>query len=59
LFLGGINIADHSIRIGDANILWGAFLQSVIDFAIVSFSIFLMVKFFDFIHRWNVSLKHL
>lgn len=44
LILGGINVSGLSIGIGDAVIKYGAFLQSVIDFLIIAFSIFLLIK---------------
>lgn len=44
LLLGGINIADKSITIGHAVVKWGLFLQSVVDFTIIAFSIFIALK---------------
>jgi large conductance mechanosensitive channel len=43
--LGGINIASKTFTIGDAVVKWGEFLQAVIDFTIISFSIFIAIKF--------------
>ena len=45
--LGGLNFSGLSFTIGDASITYGVFIQSVIDFLIISFCIFLMVKFFE------------
>lgn len=44
LLLGGINIAAKTLTVKDAVIHWGLFLQNVIDFTIIAFSIFLFVK---------------
>lgn len=44
LKLGGINVSGLSIGIGDAVIKYGAFLQTVIDFLIIAFSISLLIK---------------
>lgn len=44
LLLGGVNIADKSIVVGHAAVKWGEFLQAIIDFTIISFSIFLAIK---------------
>lgn len=44
LLLGGINIAGKTIVIGSAVIKWGMFLQAVIDFTLISFSIFIVIK---------------
>jgi large conductance mechanosensitive channel len=44
LLLGGVNISDKTFVIGQATVKWGMFLQSIIDFTIISFAIFLAVK---------------
>jgi len=45
VILGKINIADLAITVtDDLTIPYGAFLQAVIDFLLISFSVFLMVK---------------
>lgn len=45
LVLGGIDFSNLSITFKDTKILYGAFIQSVIDFLIVAFCLFLIVKF--------------
>ena len=45
--LGGLNFTDLSIKVGDANIAYGNFIQTVFDFLIVAFCIFLMIKLFE------------
>ena len=44
LVLGGINFSEQAIVVGDAVVKWGAFLQSIIDFIIIAFVIFLLVR---------------
>ena len=44
LVLGGIDFTDLSYEVGDAVLTYGVFIQSVIDFLIVAFVIFLVVK---------------
>lgn len=44
LIIGGINFAALELQAGDAVIKYGAFLQSVLDFLIIAFSIFMIVK---------------
>ncbi|HLF74904.1 MAG TPA: large conductance mechanosensitive channel protein MscL [Anaerolineales bacterium] len=45
LLLGGINFSDQKIPLGgDAFLGWGAFVQSIIDFVIVAFVIFMLVR---------------
>ncbi len=44
LLLGGIDFSGLAFTIGKAVVKYGAFLQSVVDFLIIAFVIFLMVK---------------
>lgn len=44
VFLGGIDFTSLAFKIGEASIAYGAFLQNILDFLIVSACIFLMVK---------------
>ena len=41
---GGVDFTGLKATIGDANITYGQFVQSVIDFVIIAFCIFLMIK---------------
>ena len=42
--LGGVNFSKLAITVGKAQIGYGAFIQAVIDFLIVAFCIFCMLK---------------
>jgi large conductance mechanosensitive channel len=44
MFMGGVDFTDLSYSVGDAVFGYGAFIQSVIDFTIVAFVIFMVVK---------------
>jgi large conductance mechanosensitive channel len=44
LLLGGINFSGLSYTVGDAVVTYGAFVQSIVDFIIVAFVIFLVIK---------------
>lgn len=44
LLLGGINFSGLAITIGEARLSYGAFVQSVMDFLIIAFVIFVAVK---------------
>ncbi len=44
LIMGGISFADQSFTVGAAIVKWGAFVQSIIDFLIIAFVIFMIVK---------------
>lgn len=45
LILGGIDFSNLSITFKDTKIMYGAFIQSIIDFLIVAFCLFVVVKF--------------
>ena len=41
---GGINFTELSVNVGDAQIKYGMFLQNILDFIIVAFCVFMMIK---------------
>ena len=44
ILMQGKNFADLAISVGDAQLKYGAFIQTVVDFLIVAFVLFLVVK---------------
>ena len=44
VLLGGLDFSTLSIKIGDASITYGNFLQNIIDFLIIAASIFVLIK---------------
>ena len=44
LILGGVDFSNLSITFRNTKIMYGAFIQSIIDFLIVAFCLFLVVK---------------
>ena len=42
--IGGIDFTGLSLKIGNANITYGNFIQNVIDFLIIAFCIFIFIK---------------
>ncbi len=55
IFLGGIDFSSLSIKVKDATIYYGSFIQSIIDFLIISFCIFIMIKMINKI--FSISKK--
>lgn len=47
VIVGGVDFSNLSIKVGDATIAYGNFIQTIFDFLIVAFCIFLMVKLFE------------
>lgn len=44
LVMGRVNFSELAWTVGEASVRWGAFVQTIIDFLIVAFVIFLIVK---------------
>ncbi len=44
LVLGGVNFSELALTVGSAVVAWGAFVQAIVDFLIIAFVIFLIVK---------------
>ncbi len=44
LVMGGVNFSELSITVGEAVVKWGAFIQTVLDFVVIAFVIFLIVR---------------
>ena len=44
ILIGGIDFTGLSVEVADAKILYGSFIQNIIDFLIVAFCIFVFIK---------------
>ncbi len=47
VIIGGHDFSTLAIKVGDASIAYGAFIQAIIDFLIIALCIFFFVKFFS------------
>jgi len=47
LALGKLDFAGLSVKIGETEIKYGSFIQSVVDFMIVAFCIFVVIRIFE------------
>lgn len=45
ILLGGVDFSDLQVGKGDSAIMYGAFIQSIVDFFIIAFSIFIALRF--------------
>lgn len=45
--MGGVDFSSLSIKVGEAAVGYGAFIQAIIDFIIVAFVIFMLLKFIN------------
>jgi len=44
IITGGVDVTNLSVKVGDATLAYGNFIQAVINFLIIAIVIFLMVK---------------
>ncbi|MCS5710106.1 large-conductance mechanosensitive channel protein MscL [Candidatus Berkiella aquae] len=44
LVLGGVDVSGKTFTMGHAVVKWGVFLQSIIDFTLIAFCIFIVIK---------------
>ena len=44
ILLGKVNLSDRILVVGDATLKWGAFISSLIDFAVIAAVIYFGVK---------------
>lgn len=51
LIIGGLDFSDLSIVIGKATIKYGMFIQNVVNFLIIAFSVFMIVKAVNKVRR--------
>ncbi|GAB6428187.1 large conductance mechanosensitive channel protein MscL [Bacillus anthracis] len=47
LLMGGINFTGLKFTVGEASVKYGNFIQTIFDFLIVAFAIFIFVKVFN------------
>jgi large conductance mechanosensitive channel len=44
LAMGGVNFSELSFTVGEAVVTWGAFVQAIVDFVIIAFVIFMIIR---------------
>lgn len=57
VIIGGINFTGLTLRVGTAVIRYGAFLQNVINFLIIAFAIFMLVKLINKFFKKKEEVK--
>ncbi|MCI7554321.1 MAG: large-conductance mechanosensitive channel protein MscL [Tenericutes bacterium] len=51
IIIGGINLTNLTLKLGDATVNYGVFLQNILDFLIVALCIFIFVKIINKFNR--------
>jgi len=44
LVMGGVNFSELSFTVGKAVVTWGAFVQAIVDFIVIAFVIFMIIR---------------
>lgn len=53
IIIGGLDFSNLSIQIGEAKIMYGNFIQTVIDFLIIAICIFSVIRIFERVKNRN------
>lgn len=51
LLIGGVDFTGLSIKVNDAEILYGLFIQNIVNFLIIAFSIFMVIRILNKLRR--------
>ena len=51
IILGGIDFTSLTVHVKDATICYGLFIQQVVNFLIIAFCIFMVIKFINRLNR--------
>lgn len=57
VLIGGINFTNLAIEIGNSKIMYGNFIQNVIDFLIIAVCIFIFVKLINKLNNIHIKKK--
>lgn len=51
VIIGGLDFSDLSFKVGEAIIKYGMFIQNTVNFLIIAFVLFLLVRFMNNLHK--------
>ena len=57
IFTGDVNLDHLAFKIGNASITYGAFITAVLDFLIIAFSIFLVMRYINKLNKKLAEVK--
>lgn len=57
MIIGGLDFSNLSIKVGEATIKYGNFIQNIIDFLIVALCVFFLVKIVNKITKKKENIK--
>lgn len=51
ILLGGVSFTNLTVQVGDAVVTYGNFIQAIVNFVIIAFVIFLIVRYYNRLAR--------
>lgn len=57
IILGGLDFTEASFKVNGSVIMYGSFLQNVVDFLLIAASIFIMIKIINTFHKKEEEKK--
>ncbi|MCL4263220.1 MAG: large-conductance mechanosensitive channel protein MscL [Anaerolineae bacterium] len=51
ILLGGVSFTSLTVQVGDAVVTYGNFIQAIVNFVIIAFVIFLIVRYYNQLAR--------
>lgn len=57
IIIGGIDFTKIIVRIGSEELMIGTFIQNIVDFIIIAFSIFVVIKIMSKFHHKKEEIK--
>ena len=55
VIIGGVDFAALSIQVDEATILYGSFIQAIVNFLLIAFVLFLIVRSFNKLQKEEVA----
>jgi large conductance mechanosensitive channel len=53
ILLGGVNFKELSLTVGSAVLRYGSFIQTIVDFIIIAFTVFVIIRVIDTFYSKN------
>ena len=57
IIVGGLDLSNLTLQIGDAKIAYGSFIQSIIDFLLIAICIFIVIRIFGKFKRKEAKVE--
>ena len=57
IFTGSVDFSNLTFNVGNASIKYGAFLTAILDFLLIAFSIFLMIRYLNKLNKKLEEMK--